>query len=260
MKIYESVSDLELFELGLIRTETAADVFVTAFRGALDLANESEEELEAAEIFFMKMRKDYIGAVKEHLKEKAYGPHKETLRSGGRREAGPRDAVGDGREGQARPEQTPDRPEQVPQEEEADSCLRQGLAAVDSNYLLDRGEPVGHRCKAGGQKLVVMYDGTIVPCEALKGKVEEFPIFNLGNINDTTLAEAQEKASKINFLTCYQGKEPMDPIEALQLFKEDLTNHGYGAEHLAKVEEIIGRIERGEPPPNEPSSTEPGTG
>lgn len=109
-----------------------------------------------------------------------------------------------------------------------------------------------HVCKAGAQKLVVMYDGTIIPCESFKGMIKEFPILNLGNINDTTLAEAQEKALKISFLSCYQGKSLPDPIEALEVFKEDLRNHGYGDEYIQRVDDIIGRIERGGPPSDEP--------
>lgn len=62
-------------------------------------------------------------------------------------------------------------------------------------------------CNAGFTKLVVMYDGTIIPCEAFKGLLEKRPECNLGNIRDgTTMEQALERAKKIEWLTCFQKR------------------------------------------------------
>jgi len=257
MKIYESATDLELLDLGLIRAEVAADVFVTAMRGAM-APSIHDKEVQAAEVFFARMREDYIGAVKQHLEEKAYVPHKEAVRSGGRRDTGQEDAVGDSGEGQPEAGHASDQSEQVSKEEDADSSFCSGIAKADSNYLLDRGVTVGHKCKAGGSKLVVMYDGSIIPCEAFKGAIDKFPIFILGNIADGphALRDAKKRAEGIRFLTCARNEGPLPAIQALSILKEDLRNHGYGEEYLRRVDEIAQRIIKGEPPPDEPERDE----
>ena len=68
-----------------------------------------------------------------------------------------------------------------------------------------------HMCKAGCQKLVVMYDGRIIPCEAFKGLIDEYPQLVLGNIHEgTTLKEASERVKDIPLLNCFRDEE-MDP-------------------------------------------------
>jgi len=58
-----------------------------------------------------------------------------------------------------------------------------------------------HRCKAGITKLVVMYNGNIIPCEAFKGLLEKYPQFILGNIHrGDTLEDALKQAEKVPFL------------------------------------------------------------
>lgn len=56
-------------------------------------------------------------------------------------------------------------------------------------------------CNAGVDKLVVLPTGDIIPCPALKGAARTHPhIFVLGNIRDTTLAEALKRGQKISYL------------------------------------------------------------
>lgn len=62
------------------------------------------------------------------------------------------------------------------------------------------------RCKEGCQKLVVMPDGRIIPCEAFEGLVDDYPQFVLGNIHEgTTLEEALRSAKDIPLLSCFHG-------------------------------------------------------
>ena len=72
-----------------------------------------------------------------------------------------------------------------------------------------------HRCKAGVSKLVVMYDGNIIPCEAFKGLLEKYPEFILGNIRKgDTLESALERAEQVPFLQW---------IQAMQKFEDQVT-------------------------------------
>lgn len=59
-------------------------------------------------------------------------------------------------------------------------------------------------CSANKRKLVVSYDGTIIPCEAFKELSKYYPEYVLGHINTTTLEEAFIKAQTLPFFICYE--------------------------------------------------------
>lgn len=64
---------------------------------------------------------------------------------------------------------------------------------------------MGHQCNAGCHKLVIRYDGYIIPCEAFKGLSAILPELILGHISEEkALENALERARCIPWLTCFQ--------------------------------------------------------
>jgi radical SAM protein with 4Fe4S-binding SPASM domain len=64
---------------------------------------------------------------------------------------------------------------------------------------------MAHVCNAGCQKLVIRYDGYIIPCEAFKGLTDQLPELVLGHISEPdALSAALERARAIPWLTCFQ--------------------------------------------------------
>lgn len=62
-----------------------------------------------------------------------------------------------------------------------------------------------HTCNAGVSKLEVLPNGNIIPCPAFKGLAEKYPeVFILGNIRDTTLAEALKHGQRIPYLLAFR--------------------------------------------------------
>lgn len=89
-----------------------------------------------------------------------------------------------------------------------------------------------HKCKAGTEKLVVMYDGRIIPCEAFKGLVDDHPELVLGNVHDgDTLEDAQKRAMDVPLLRCIANDTipaKILPFESLDAEDDDgATNYVY---------------------------------
>ena len=80
-----------------------------------------------------------------------------------------------------------------------------------------------HKCKAGTTKIVVSYDGSVLPCEAFKGKKE---LFVLGNVNKGDSLEGCLERAKthklLNFLKKMAGVELPEEAKSLEYSKEEI--------------------------------------